>query len=309
MILVFGTLADVGTAYICARLLARDIEFLLLDGRQYLREFDVTWSLQQGVLEGAIRYGSRELPLREVRSVWIRSVDLPALPDHAERSDEEGGRAVSEAYASLIAFADTIPALVVNRPVAGLSNTSKPYQLQIIGQCGFRIPRTLVTTVPDQVHRFYDECRGRVIYKSVSDRRSIVRRVTAADLERADLVQYCPTQFQEYIAGVDVRVHTVGSRLFATEILTDAMDYRYAGLDGAARTMRGIELPDDVAERCLRLAAELGMIMSGIDLRRSPDGEYFCFEVNPEPGFAFFEYYTRQRIGDALVDLLARGTV
>ena len=36
-------------------------------------------------------------------------------------------------------------------------------------------PQTLVTMVPEEARRFYDECRGRVIYKSISAERSIVR--------------------------------------------------------------------------------------------------------------------------------------
>jgi glutathione synthase/RimK-type ligase-like ATP-grasp enzyme len=164
-----------------------------------------------------------------------------------------------------------------------------------------------VTTIPEEVDRFYDECRGRVIYKSVSSQRSIVRRMTGADCERREQVRRCPTQFQEYIPGVDIRVHTVGNRIFATEIATEATDYRYAGREGAAREMRGLTLPDPVAEQCLRLAAGLELAMSGIDLRRSPEGEYFCFEVNPSPAFTFYQAHTGQRIGDALIDLLAQG--
>jgi len=131
--------------------------------------------------------------------------------------------------------------------------------------------------------------------------------MSLADLERLDAVRDCPTQFQEYVPGVDIRVHTVGRRVFATEISTDATDYRFAAREGATREMRGVQLPDEITARCLRLAEELGLPMSGIDLRRSPDGSYYCFEVNPAPVFTFYQAHTGQRIGDALVQLLDRG--
>src|ERR1019366_7154596 len=127
------------------------------------------------------------------------------------------------------------------------------------------------------------------------------------DLERLDRVRTCPTQFQEWIPGTDVRVHVMGERLFATEVTTDAVDYRYAGRDGHERTMRAVELPRVIARRCRDTAAALGMVSAGIDLRRTPDGEYYCFEANPTPGFTFYQQYTGQRIGDALVDLLLTG--
>lgn len=305
MILLVGTLADPMMAYLCTRLLAKDSEFLVLDGRQYRRQFDLTWSIENGVMDGAVRYGSRQVPLAEVRSVYLRGIDIPggSLNGEEQKSDHRAS------YWSMVAFADSLPALVVNRPAVSCSNGSKPYQQQIIARHGFQVPRTLVTTVPEEAHRFYEECRTRVIYKSVSHQRSIVRRVSPSDLNRLEQLRSCPTQFQEYLGGTDIRVHTVGSRVFATEILSDATDYRYAGRSGATRVMRALEISPELAERCLRLADGLGMVMSGIDLRRSPEGDYYCFEVNPSPAFTFYQTHTRQRIGDALVDLLCRGAV
>jgi D-alanine-D-alanine ligase-like ATP-grasp enzyme len=101
-------------------------------------------------------------------------------------------------------------------------------------------------------------------------------------------VRACPTQFQEWVPGTDIRVHVIGRRLFPTEIVTDAVDYRYSGRDGLPRAMGGLELPDEVGRRCVELVASLGMMITGVNLRRDLDGEYYCFEVNPTPGFMFY---------------------
>jgi D-alanine-D-alanine ligase-like ATP-grasp enzyme len=45
-------------------------------------------------------------------------------------------------------------------------------------------------------------------------------------------------------------------------------------------------------------------MFSGIDLKITPEGEVFCFEVNPSPGFNFYEVGTGQPISVALADLL-----
>jgi len=47
------------------------------------------------------------------------------------------------------------------------------------------------------------------------------------------------------------------------------------------------------------------ILMAGIDLKETLDGEYFCFEANPSPGFLFFERATGQPISTALAYLLA----
>jgi glutathione synthase/RimK-type ligase-like ATP-grasp enzyme len=307
MILLLGILADPVVTHLAARLLARDVDFLLLDPRQYLREFDLTWSMEEGAWEGEICYGSQRVDLTQVQSAYLRQTRASGRSQVGEQDDEAAARFQAEAYYSLKTFANSWPALVVNRPAASNSNSSKPYQQRLIARHGFRVPRTLVATEPGEACRFYEECRGRVIYKSVSHKRSIVRRMTPADLQRLGEIRRCPTQFQEYIPGVDLRVHTVGSRVFATEVATDAVDYRYAGRDGAEREMRSVELPSDLAAQCLRVVADLGLVVGGVDLRRTPEGEYYCFEVNPSPAFTFYEDHTGQRIGDAVVDLLARG--
>jgi glutathione synthase/RimK-type ligase-like ATP-grasp enzyme len=202
-------------------------------------------------------------------------------------------------------FLETLPVPVCNRPSAMATNYSKTWQQQIIAAHGFRVPRTLVTNIPEEAQKFYEACRHRVIYKSLSARRSIVKRLSQAGRQRLERVRVCPTQFQEWIPGVDVRVHVIGERLFPTEIVTDAVDYRYSGRDGLPRAMRGTELPDEIAARCLDLVTSLGLLTAGVDLRRGLDGQYYCFEVNPTPGFMFYQQYTGQRIGDALVDMLA----
>ena len=101
-----------------------------------------------------------------------------------------------------------------------------------------------------------------------------------------------------------MRVHVVGDRCFATEIASDATDYRYAHRDGEPATLEAIDLPPAVQKRCVALAARLDLPFCGIDLRRRPDGEYVCFEVNPMPAFSYFDARGGQPIAAALVDLL-----
>ena len=101
-------------------------------------------------------------------------------------------------------------------------------------------------------------------------------------------------------------MHTVGEELFATLVRSTAVDYRYARREGADVEMTTASLPPAVAESCLRLARSTGLLFSGIDFKRTPDGEYFCFEVNPCPGFIYYEQFTGQPISTALAGLLRR---
>ena len=305
MILVLGALADGAIAYLVHRLTERHARFLLLDPRLHGDGFHLDWEMDDGKIGGQLRHDGATTPFADVRSVYVHHVHLArqerTQPVATERLPD------MESHWLLHTFLETIPALVCNRPSASATNLSKTYQQQIIAAHGFLVPRTLSSNLPEEARAFYEQCHRRVIYKSLSARRSIVKRLTESDLDRLDDVRTCPTQFQEWVPGVDIRVHVVGNRVFPTEIVTEATDYRYSGRDGLPRSMRAAELPGGIEGRCIELVKSLGMVTGGVDLRRNLEGGYYCFEVNPTPAFMFYQQYTGQRIGDALVDVLETG--
>jgi len=207
---------------------------------------------------------------------------------------------------ALLSWSELTSALVVNRPSAMASNNSKPYQGAIIQAMGFAIPDTLITTDPKAAREFWMR-HGMVIYKSISGIRSIVSRLSTEQAERLEHVRWCPTQFQQYIPGNDYRVHVVGEEIFACEILSTADDYRYATKQGSSVEIRSYTLPKDVADRCVALALALGMSVVGVDLRCTPDGRWYCFEVNPSPAFTYYQDATDLPIDEAIARLLLAG--
>jgi glutathione synthase/RimK-type ligase-like ATP-grasp enzyme len=206
----------------------------------------------------------------------------------------------------LLSWAELTPALVVNRPDTSAGNSSKPYQAAQIRSIGFATPDTLITTDPAAALGFWRR-HGRVVYKSISGVRSIVSRLTPSHLDRLADVSWCPTQFQQYIPGNDYRVHVVGNEVFACEIICEADDYRYASRQGATAEIRPYDLPASCADRCRALVAAMGLLVAGLDLRRGAEGEWYCFEVNPSPGFTYYQEATNQPIAQAIAQLLADG--
>ncbi len=230
-----------------------------------------------------------------VEEMYARFLDVLPGPDPLASHQR---RAFQEAFAEWLDMTD---ALAASRPAAMESNSSKPYQAQLIAKAGFRIPETLVTNDPAALDAFRERHR-RIVYKSVSGVRSIVQELTGAALGRVNRLQHLPVQFQELIEGVDVRVHVVGAECFATTIRSDSTDYRYAGAREAE--LVSATLPEDVAARCVALSRTLDLPLCGIDLRRTSGGEYVCFEANPMPAFSYFESHTGAPIANAVARLL-----
>lgn len=256
-------------------------------------------------LEGAVRTGDGWTDLAAVSAAYLRPYDSRRLP--ATAREEPGSPAWRHALAVdhvMASWSEVTPALVVNRPRAMAGNNSKPYQLEEIRKLGFGVPETLVTTDPDAAREFWER-HGDVIYKSVSATRSIVSRLRPEHAERLADVSFCPTQFQRYVPGTDYRVHVVGNELFACEVISEADDYRYVGRHEVE--IHACRIPRDVEDRCRMLAAAARLPVAGIDLRRTPEGEWYCFEVNSSPAFTYYENMTGQPIGNAIARLLAAG--
>ena len=108
------------------------------------------------------------------------------------------------------------------------------------------------------------------------------------------------------MAGYDVRVHVVGDEVFASEVKSNAHDYRYASLSGNDVELAATTVSAEIADRCRAMVTGMGLAVAGIDLRHTPDGRWICFEVNPSPAFVYYEEATGQPIGQAIAHLLIR---
>ena len=64
------------------------------------------------------------------------------------------------------------------------------------------------------------------------------------------------------------------------------------------------QLPSAVADACRQIAGALQLVWTGIDLRRTIEGNYYFFEANPSPMFLGFQQRSGLPLTDALVSLL-----
>lgn len=307
MILLCGIPSEPPLAMVREELARLSVPTLLFNQREFA-QWGIELSIAAGRAVGWVTVDGRRLRLEDVRGVFLRLMDdrhLPELQD--EPPDSPRRRYCRGVHDALMRWCEVTSARVVNRLAPMGSNSSKPYQLQLIRELGFAVPETLITSDPDAVLEFR-RTHGRVVYKSISGVRSIVHTLEDADLQRLHLIRWCPTQFQAYVEGHDVRVHVVDTAVFATRIDSGATDYRYAQRQiNRSAELAPTELAPEAAAACVKLARGLGLAFAGIDLRVSADGRVTCFEVNPCPAFSYYESHTGQPIAAAVARYLARG--
>jgi glutathione synthase/RimK-type ligase-like ATP-grasp enzyme len=218
--------------------------------------------------------------------------------------------AESETAQAVGGMLDALPCTWVNPRGADDAAHHKPYQWAVAHEVGLSLPRTLVTSKPEAARAFIAELGvGRTVFKAFLAAQEAwreTRLIERGDLDRLDLVRLAPVIFQEYVPGVDIRVTVVGDTLFAAEI--DARSTSYPVdmrmVIGEA-PVRAIELPPSVARALLRLQRRLGLRYGAVDLRRTDQGDYVFFEVNPAGQWLFVEQRTGLPISQAVADALA----
>jgi len=268
-------------------------------------EAAIELEIDRGTIGGHLRVNGDRHPLESFTAVYTRLMDYNLLPEIEGLAADAPARVFCHnLHRALIQWYEIAPGRVLNRSHETASNYSKPFQAQLIEVAGFKTPETLVTNDADAVRDFRAR-HGRVIYKSSSSVRSIVKLLDDKDMERIADLRVCPVQFQEYVEGYNLRVHTVGERVFPTRITASAVDYRYAYQEGEREKLDAVEIVDELAERCVVLAGSLGLEFAGIDLRVTPDGDVYCLEVNPSPAFSYYELHTGQPISRAVAEYLA----
>lgn len=261
-----------------------------------------------GNLGGTLTYHGQAYPLAEMQGLYLRLVDDEVLPEYQRLPpDDPLRRHARQLIQRLSLWAEWAGARTVNRLSAMTSNNSKPYQAQFIEQHGFRTPDTLITNDPALALAFCARHENRVIYKSISGARSVVQAWNAEmDGTLVARIRHCATQFQEQVPGFDVRVHVIGELTVATRIAAAATNYRYAlQQTGQAAELTAYDLDPEVAANCVGLSRALDLDFSGIDLRMAPSGAVYCFEVNPCPGYTYYESHTGQPIAARLAEYLS----
>lgn len=300
VILIIGAAEEAHSAFIAEKIERRGHRAVYLDTRQFPAAMRLSLTPEEdnpGFLKADAN--SDPVPLSEISTVYWRyhmGLTLPKLDDPFLL--EMAHREIESTIGSLFRMLDC---RWVNSPEAIAMHAYKTYQLQLLSRAGIRVPKTLVTNNPDDVVAFFEQMNGEVIYKPVRGG-AHTAKLSKDDLkpERLKDLAQAPVQFQEMIPGVDVRAYLVGDEIFAGEIRSATLDFR---ADPQAEIVP-VDLPDSVTEDCRTVAKQLGLVYTGIDVRRTPEGEHVFLEGNPCPMFIHFERQANYPISDRLVDLL-----
>jgi hypothetical protein len=270
-----------------------------------------------GQLRPSLRTGDRSIDLNDVRAVWYRRPDYPvphsAIADTRTRTfvAEESQTFMSDLWNLLDCLWVPAP------PVTEKRAQFKATQLRVAGTLGFELPPTLITNDPDEFLGFYLRHNGRIVSKLAGfawhgrfDTEFVryTEVVSKRDASYARSIRYCPIIFQAYVPKrLELRITVVGRRIFAAEIHSQASNHTrhdWRRYDSYKTVHMPHALPDELADRCVRLVERLGLCYGAIDMVLTPDGRYVFLEINPNGQYLWIEGATGLPISDAICDLL-----
>ncbi|HKT48554.1 MAG TPA: hypothetical protein VJP87_13600 [Candidatus Acidoferrales bacterium] len=240
-----------------------------------------------------------------VSAVWYRRPG--AVPVDVSVTEElDRSFAEKEWAQSLDSFFTIAFRRIVSPPLAQRA-ALKPIQLRAATEAGLRVPKTIVTSDPEEALDFASQYDGAIVHKAITSpvhRFVDTRAWNPEDLKRIGDLPLCPTLFQERIEGPgDIRITVVSTQIFAAYLScrAEVVDSR---LDAESKCSPH-ELPAELESAILRLMDKLGLVFGTIDLKVTKDGEYVFLEVNPQGQFLYIEMRTGLAISQALADFLA----
>lgn len=159
------------------------------------------------------------------RTIWMRR---PPVVLAQERITVKEERAVSEddfgALARSMYMLMERGRFVVSRHDNTRSAALKPYQFGVAREVGLRLPRTLVSNLPEAVHEFHEACAGNVVFKPFksplwqTDRgpRMVPTTLVSREMLLGCDLSVAPGIFQENVhKRAEIRATIMGRSVFA----------------------------------------------------------------------------------------------
>jgi hypothetical protein len=180
--ILLGGIASEGTVAFLIEALDRLGSSYQMFQQRRCADYEMEMSVAADGVRGQLRLERATYDLRQFSAVYVRLMDdriPPELEDEPQGSPaRRHRRGLHDTLSRWIELAD---ACVVNRSDPQGSNSSKPFQAQLIFAHGLRVPDTLITNDPAEVLAF-QRAHGQIIYKSMSGVRSIVKALDDDDI-------------------------------------------------------------------------------------------------------------------------------
>lgn len=298
MIVLIGFVEESVMRHFAIYLKKNSYSFCFLNQRYLGSKWHFCYNVSnKNLVGGYFKIGKDKINFDSIKGIYARigkiSTNKPNRPEFKK---------TKTALEGLSDILNHINCKVVNKPSSMLSNSTKPYHLSYIGmQMNIRggcVPNTYLTNKPVIVSEIMKNLSHEHILKSMCSVRSKATLMSTHNNSHIKLAKNCPIQLQDFIVGTNIRIHVVGKKVLPVAVKTDGIDYRYAN-----SSFHLLTLDKELENACIKLTQDMKLDFAGIDMLYSPKGIYIL-EVNPSPGYSYFELKSGIPISKHLAEYL-----
>ncbi len=307
-ILVVTTTRDIGVDFIIKKLRSIDgIKVFRFNIDDYPSKITINTRLSEdGEVESVIHFPYQDtLKTSEIYSAFYRR-EAEAIINQRFENKEDKLFAKVEIIGHLDTLWDTINCFWVNHPRYSTHLMTKVAQTHYAGSVGFRVPKTIISTDPKELRKFYQKCKGKVVVKQLGNARGAqdwiegrmyTVKVTREHLKLLDKLACVPVMMQEQVEKKsELRITVVGNDVFAVEIDSQSnsetkIDWRHGHIGKLPHKIYA--LPLEIKKKLISLHKELNLLYSGTDMIITPRGEYVLLELNANGEYVWTEILTK----------------
>jgi len=262
------------------------------------------------------------IDLEKVKSVYYRRPELPSFPN-IQIGEGENQFWYNEIYYTLEGLYKILRHKFWISPVFAIREAeNKIYQIILAQELGFKVPSSIVTTVPNEARNFIKNNNDNCIIKPIKvglikdrDNPQVIftNKLGESQINSLDRISNCPTYFQDNIQKKsDLRVTVVGDKVFAAQINSQTyeetkIDWRH-GESGKLK-YSSIELPYELQQKCIELTKTLSLNFGAIDLILDENNDFVFLEINPNGQWGWVDKRLNLGICNAIVDLLIKAGI
>jgi len=251
------------------------------------------------------RNGSSSGASSEFETVWFRRAGRTMRPLNMADADWTIAQRECDHYMSSLRYHLAPSALWVNDIDAREKSRLKPMQLEVAKEAGLRIPETLFSNDPEEIRRFFAECRASGVVFKLSDQANwhtssqaeryslFTTEIGEEHLKNDAALSSCPAIYQSKVPKkFELRVTCMDEVCFAARL--DSQTKEKTRIDWRADFTRPLQphifkLPRPIEEKCVAFMKRLGLVFGCIDLVVTPDDEFVFLEVNEMGQFLWVE--------------------
>jgi glutathione synthase/RimK-type ligase-like ATP-grasp enzyme len=256
--------------------------------------------------------GSQTVSSDQIKSVWFRRPNHFSLEisNQAQRFFAE--RELSSCLEGL--YFCLGGAFWVNDPKSLYVARKKIYQLMVAKRLGLDVPRTVVTNVSGEAHRFFEACEQEMVYKTIGgcyvekneEAFSIYTSTVSKDnLRSLASMSKIPSLFQERLHGRELRITVIGEFVNAVEIEFSSQEVDWRRPEVLRTTsVKEVTISNELLETIKKMMSRLHIVFGAFDFILTPEGRYYFLEVNPNGQWYWIEKATGVNLSRQIASVL-----